>query len=192
LYRRVADPHCVTVRYDRAVDVPDSRLRQRLRAALDDLCGLQENEALRKIDTNALLQSLAEDAAVLGKAISADGLALTPYTGHLSALRRALQNLIDNALKYGHRAALRIEDDAATLRLIVDDEGQGIPPAEPGRVTEPYYRPDASRSRETGGVERGLSIARDIALLHGDELLLANRGAGGLCTTQILPRMPKN
>lgn len=157
-------------------------------ATLDYLRGLQESEAVRKIDINALLQTLAADAAVLGKAISVGGAAQTPYSGRLSALRRALQNLIDNAIKYGHGAAIRIEDDAAVLRLIVEDDGPGIAPNELARVAEPYYRPDASRSRETGGVGLGLSIVRDIALLHGGELLLANRPQGGLCATLVLPR----
>ena len=157
-------------------------------ATLDYLRGLQDSEAVRKIDMNALLQSLSADAAVLGKAISVDGAAQAPYSGRLSALRRALQNLIDNAIKYGHSATIRIEDDDATLRLIVEDEGPGIPPAELARVTEPYYRPDTSRSRETGGVGLGLSIVSDIALLHGGELLLANRASGGLRATLVLPR----
>jgi len=160
-------------------------------ATLDYLRGLQDSEAVRKIDINALLQSLSADAAVLGKTISVAGIAQTPYRGRLSALRRALQNLIDNAIKYGHGAAIRIEDDAASLRLIVEDDGPGIAPAELARVTEPYYRPDASRSRETGGVGLGLSIVSDIALLHGGELLLANRACGGLCATLVLPRTVK-
>jgi signal transduction histidine kinase len=157
-------------------------------ATLDYLRGLQDSEAARPIDMNALLQSLAEDAAVLGRQISVEGLALTPYTGRLSALRRALQNLIDNAIKYGHSARIRIEDDAAALRIVVEDDGPGIPPTELGHVAEPYYRPDASRSRETGGVGLGLSIVKDIALLHGGELILANRPQGGFSATFALPR----
>jgi signal transduction histidine kinase len=162
-----------------------------LDATLDYLRGLQDSEAARAIDINALLHSLAEDAAVLGKTISVEGLAQSPYTARLSALRRALQNLIDNAIKYGRSANLRIEDDASTLRLIVEDEGPGIAPAELGRVTEPYYRPDASGSRATGGVGLGLSIVKDIALMHGGELVLANRPQGGLSAALVLPRIPK-
>ena len=90
-------------------------------ATLDYLRGLQDSEALRPIDMNALLQSLAEDAAVLGKTISVEGLAQAPYYGRLSGLRRALQNLIDNAIKYGHGAQLRIEDAADALRLVVEE-----------------------------------------------------------------------
>ena len=182
--------------------VGDDTLREQMAADLDSMAamidatlgylrGLQESEALRRIDMNALLQSLAADAAVLGKSISVTGVADAPYSGRLSALRRALQNLIDNAIKYGHGAAIRIEDDDAMLRLIVEDDGPGIPAAELARVTEPYYRPDASRSRETGGVGLGLSIVSDIALLHGGELLLANRPQGGLRATLALPRSVK-
>jgi len=163
-----------------------------LDATLDHLRGLQDSEAVRAIDMNALLQSLAEDAAVLGKTIGVEGLAQSPYTGRLSALRRALQNLIDNAVKYGRNARIVVEDSAGALRLVVEDEGPGIAPAELGRVAEPYYRPDASRSRLTGGVGLGLSIVKDIALMHGGELVLANRPQGGLAAALVLPRIPKS
>ena len=183
----------------RAELVDDDRLREQMAtdldamatmidATLDYLRGLQDNEAVRPIDMNALLQSLAEDAAVLGKIIHVDGNAQSPYPGRLLALRRAVQNLIDNAIKYGHSAHIRIDDDATALRIVLEDEGPGIAPAELARVTEPYYRPDASRSRETGGVGLGLSIVKDIALLHGGELLLANRPQCGLSATLVLPR----
>lgn len=157
-------------------------------ATLDYLRGLQDSETARPIDMNALLQSLVEDASVLGKTIEVHGQAATPYIGRLSALRRALQNLIDNAIKYGHGASVRVEEQPGALHLVVEDEGPGIPPAELARVTEPYYRPDASRSLETGGVGLGLSIVKDIALMHGGELHLANRPQGGLSATIVLPR----
>lgn len=157
-------------------------------STLDYLRGLQENEATHPIDINALLQSLIDDAAVLGRKIEITDTANLPFTGRLSALRRALQNLIDNAIKYGHGAHLRVEDHTDALHLIVEDDGPGIPPEELARVTEPYYRPDASRSHETGGVGLGLSIVTDIARLHGGELRLANRPEGGLRATLVLPR----
>ena len=157
-------------------------------ATLDYLRGLQDSEPVRPIDMNALLQSLADDAAVLGKIIHVEGRAQAPYPGRLLALSRAIQNLIDNAIKYGQRAHIRILDSALALRIVLEDEGPGIASDELARVTEPYYRPDASRSRETGGVGLGLSIVKDIALLHGGELLLANRHQGGLSATLVLPR----
>jgi len=183
----------------RAELVDDEKLREQMAtdldamasmidATLDYLRGLQDAEVARPIDMNALLQSLADDAAVLGKIIHVEGMVRSPYTGRLSALRRAVQNLIDNAIKYGHSAHIRIDDDATALRIVLEDEGPGIAPAELARVTEPYYRPDASRSRETGGVGLGLSIVKDIALLHGGELALTNRPQGGLSAALVLPR----
>jgi signal transduction histidine kinase len=160
-------------------------------ATLNYLRGLQDSEPARLIDINALLHSLAEDATVLGKEIRVEGQAKTAFNGHLSGLRRALQNLIDNAITYGQCANIRVDDGTDALRLIVEDDGPGIPPADLTRVTEPYYRPDGSRSSETGGVGLGLSIVKDVALIHGGELVLANRPQGGLSATLILPRSVK-
>jgi len=162
-----------------------------LDATLDYLRGLQSSEAVRPIDINALLASMSEDALVLGRQIRIEGQALAPYSGRLSNLRRALQNLIDNAIKYGGGAHLRVQDDATELRIMVEDAGPGIAPPELTRVTEPYYRLDASRNSATGGVGLGLSIAKDIALLHGGDLVLANRAQGGLCVTLSLPRIAR-
>jgi len=182
--------------------VDDEKLRDQMAADLDAMAamidatlgylrGLQASEAVRPIDINALLASMSEDALVLGRHISIQGQALAPYTGRLSALRRALQNLIDNAIKYGSCAHFRVEDDVGELRLMVEDDGPGIEPKELARVTEPYYRLEASRNSATGGVGLGLSIVRDIALLHGGDLVLTNRAQGGLCATLKLPRVAR-
>jgi signal transduction histidine kinase len=183
----------------RAELVDDEKLREQMAADLDSMAamldssldylrGLQDREVVRRIDMNALLQSMVEDAELLGKTVSIEGLAQAPYAGRLLALQRALQNLIDNAIKYGFSAHIRVGDDATALRISVEDEGPGIPHKEITRVTEPYYRPDASRNADTGGVGLGLSIVKDIALMHGGELILANKPGGGLSATLVLPR----
>ena len=163
-------------------------MAQMIDATLGYLRGLQENEPARLIDINALLDSLAEDFAALGKPVGVEGRAVVPYRGRLSGLRRALQNLIDNACKYGRSPRVCIADDASALRLAVEDDGPGIPPKALGRVTEPYYRPDAARAADSGGVGLGLSIVKDVAVSHGGELILANRPQGGLSATLVLPR----
>lgn len=184
----------------RAELVDDARLRDQMAgdldamaamidSTLDYLRGLEENEPVQPIDIDALLQSLVEDAAVLGREVGLEGKARSPYPGRLNALRRSLQNLIDNAVRYGRNPRLRVEDSASRLTLVVEDEGPGIPEQELSRVTEPYYRPDASRSAETGGVGLGLSIVADVAQRHGGELILSNRDSGGLCARLILPRV---
>lgn len=186
----------------RAELVDDEKLREQmaddleamsamLDNTLDYLRGMQENEPLRPIDINALLQSLAEDARLLGREMTIEGSAQTPFIGHLTGLRRALQNLVDNAVKYGQRAHVRVEDGTEFLLLVVDDEGPGIPPEELAKVTAPYYRPDASRNLKTGGVGLGLSIVSDIAQRHGGELRLENRPDIGLRASLRLPRTPR-
>jgi signal transduction histidine kinase len=185
----------------RAELVDDEVLRAQINADIDDmqamvestldyLRGLRENEPPQSIDMEALLASLVADQQALGHAVTLTGAAAAPYLGRLSMLKRALGNLIDNAVKYGHSARIAIEDGTRELRLRVADDGPGIAEADLERVVEPYVRLDSSRSRETGGVGLGLAIARDAALLHGGELRLENLAQGGLLATLTLPRRP--
>jgi signal transduction histidine kinase len=103
--------------------------------------------------------------------------------------KRCVTNLVDNALKFGGRAAIRV-DDGAGLVVRVSDEGPGIPDELLERVFEPFYRIDCSRSRETHGAGPGLglAIARDIAQALGDTLTLLNRPEDGLLAELRLPR----
>ena len=179
--------------------VDDERLRDQmaadldamaamLDASLDYLRGLQDSEPARPIDIDALLQTMIDDNAVQGRSISLFGNTVAPYPARLAALQRALQNLIDNAFKYGHDVRLTVTDSTEALRLSVEDSGPGVPPAELERLGTPYYRPDAARRSTTGGVGLGLSIARDVAALHGGTLTLANRPGGGFVATLSLLR----
>lgn len=83
----------------------------------------QANEQVRSLDINALLESMADDARVLGRSIQIQGQAQQAFQGRLTALRRALQNLIDNAFKYGQGASIRVEDSPAMLKVTVEDSG---------------------------------------------------------------------
>ena len=96
------------------------------------------------------------------------------------ALRRAITNLLDNAVKYGKRARVEITTTAKTIDIAIDDEGPGIPDDELPRVFQPFYRVEDSRSRDTGGTGLGLAIAQSIVQAHGGELTLVNRPGGGL------------
>lgn len=157
-------------------------------ATLDYLRGLRENEPIQTIEIEALLASLSADEQALGRPVALGDVRAAPYPGRLSALKRAIANLIDNAVKYGHEAELSVLDNPTELRVIVEDRGPGIAEADLERVVEPYVRLEASRSRETGGVGLGLAIARDAARLHGGDLLLENRPGGGLRALLLLPR----
>jgi len=147
------------------------------------------NEPLRALDLNALLESLADDARVQGRSVTVHGFIEDSYPGRLSSLRRALQNLIDNAFKYGAtEVTLEALDDATSVRLNVSDNGPGIAPQELTKVTQPYYRPDPARSRADGSVGLGLAIASDVARQHGGRLELSNQANGGLCASLVLAR----
>ena len=109
------------------------------------------------------------------------------YDCQPGALKRAITNLLDNAVKYGKRADASITAVAKAIEIIIDDDGPGISDQELSRVFQPFYRVEASRSRNTGGTGLGLSIAQSIVQAHGGELTLANRPGGGLRACIRLP-----
>ncbi len=145
-------------------------------------------EPVQRVDLNALLESLRDDYADMGKRVTLEGRAAQPCPGRPIALRRCFGNLVDNAIRYGERATLRVEDGASELVVRVLDDGPGMAEAELQKAFEPFFRGEASRSRETGGTGLGLGIARNIARAHGGELTLGNRAGGGLEATLRLPR----
>ena len=102
-------------------------------------------------------------------------------------MKRAITNLLDNAVKYGKRAEATITTAAKAIEITIDDDGPGIPEAELPQVFQPFYRVDSSRSRDTGGTGLGLAIAQSIVQAHGGELTLANRPNGGLRACIRLP-----
>ncbi len=106
---------------------------------------------------------------------------------HPRAIRRALTNLIENAVKYGKRAivSLRIEDQYAILA--VADEGPGIPADRIEDMLQPFTRLEASRSRDTGGTGLGLALVRAVASAEAGKLRLSNRPEGGLLAELALP-----
>ena len=108
------------------------------------------------------------------------------YECQPAALKRAVRNLLDNAVKYGKSATVEIHRTSQAIEIDIDDDGPGIPQQELTRVLEPFYRLEESRSRETGGVGLGLAIAQSIVQAHGGTLTLSNRPTGGLRATIAL------
>lgn len=145
------------------------------------------SEIRRPTDVTALLQSIVDDMA--GAGLDVTMTPAEPITLEIqpTTLKRALTNLIDNAVKYGKVARVSIRSTPRTLEIVVDDEGPGIPEHELSRVFEPFYRVEESRSRETGGVGLGLAIAQSIVQADGGTLALSNRSAGGLRASVVLP-----
>lgn len=145
-------------------------------------------EPRRQVDVAALLQGLCDDAVAAGREASYDGPASLIVEVRPTALKRAFANLIDNAVRYGLRARVRMEHRHGEILVEVDDDGPGIPSEERERVFTPFYRLERSRSRETGGTGLGLAVARNVVRGHGGDVTLANReGGGGLTVTVTLP-----
>nr|WP_228772424.1 ATP-binding protein [Cupriavidus necator] len=180
-----------------SADVRD--VRYRLRQDLAEMNGLidatlyylrDRDEAggpRQRVDVLALLQAVVDDAAETGHEVALGGQA-QPLLACPSELRRAVVNLVENARRYAGAASIVLTDSPQRVLIDICDNGPGIPPDELLRVLEPFYRVESSRSRATGGVGMGLSIAADIAARHGGKLTLSNRPEGGLRARLSLPR----
>jgi len=124
--------------------------------------------------------------------IAGRGVAVDPYEDEEISIRplmlqRCLSNLINNALKYGQSCSLSVERTLNFLLLHVDDDGPGIPKSQRQHVFKAFQRLDGARNQNVEGVGLGLSIAQDIAQLHGGTILLSDSEMGGLRATLRLP-----
>lgn len=183
----------------RAENVENPQERDKMLATIaemDSLVGatlqFARNEAAtelqRPTDVAALVQSITHDMADAGLPVKMQPVEPIVYDCRPDALKRAIRNLLDNAVKYGKTAHVTIQTTPTAIEIIVDDEGPGIAGQELARVFDPFYRLEESRSRETGGVGLGLAIAQSIVQAHRGELVLSNRPAGGLRAQISLPR----
>ena len=157
-------------------------------AALEFMRDTHYSETIQPVDISALLESIQADMEDMGKDVQLTGEAQQPYPARPSALKRCFTNLVDNAIKYGERAIVSIEDNPQYLRVTVADTGPGISENDLTQVFEPFVRLDSARGGTGTGL--GLSIARNIAHAHGGELILRNRKGGGLEAVLTLPRVP--
>lgn len=183
--------------------VADGELQERL---IGDLSAMQEmvreglvlarsmdtTENMQMLDLDSLLEAVCADAVDAGQQVALKGQAGMALLGRPLDLRRCLGNLIDNAVKYGRDARVCVDRVSGAARIRIRDGGPGIPAGELGRVFDPFYRVETSRSRESGGTGLGLTIARNIAEQHGGSIALANHPEGGLEVTLLLPEYYPN
>ncbi len=154
---------------------------------LEFMRGLSASAPPQAIDVMGLLESLQADCEDMGRTVTITGTVTKPYVGVPPLLKRCLANLIDNAILYGARAELTVQEEPELLTIRVRDHGPGIPDADLERVFDPFVRLEGSRNRDTGGTGLGLSIARNIARAHGGEVRLRNHESGGLEAILTLP-----
>lgn len=181
----------------RAEMVDDDETRERIIASVAEMQemveatlafarGMATAERVETVELSLFLGAIADEFRDAGGEVALQG-ADTRLRLRPNAMRRALRNLIENALRYGKRARITTSVGKADVRITIDDDGPGIPEDSLQRVFDPFVRLESSRSRETGGTGLGLSIARTIVHAHGGEITLRNRPEGGLRAEIRLP-----
>jgi two-component system osmolarity sensor histidine kinase EnvZ len=158
-----------------------------LNSLLDYLGGRHESEPPRLTDLAAICMTLVDEASDAGGAVRYRGPEHLPIKVRPLAVKRAVNNLIENAVAYGGSADLILTAEPGRVVLAVEDKGPGIPEDELGRVTEAFHRLDYARARNTAGLGLGLSIVERVASSEGGVLTLRNRKGGGLRAELRLP-----
>lgn len=161
--------------------------QQMLQEGLEFARSLDTSEPMQRLDLDSLLDSICSDAVDSNFPVTCKGHTQTQVMARPIALRRAISNLIDNAVKYGTSAEITLDRDANRCHIRIADHGPGIPTESLEAVFTPFYRLEHSRSRNTGGVGLGLTIARNIIEHHQGALGLSNLPAGGLEAHITLP-----
>ena len=169
------------------VEADINEMKLMISAALDFLRDQAAGLTRQRLDLRLLVESVVDDQSDVGHDVTLAGGDPLPLDGDPVSLRRMVVNLVDNALKYGARARLRLRATGANCSLEIDDDGPGIPEALQQRVFEPFFRTEASRNRDTGGIGLGLTTVRAIVLDHGGSVELRNRKEGGLRVIVSLP-----
>ncbi|HGM7300137.1 sensor histidine kinase [Stenotrophomonas maltophilia] len=160
----------------------DTMIEQVLDYARGELQPLQ----MRPLDLAALLEECVQAALLRGVEISIQGPDSLPWHGDALLLRRAFDNLIDNADRYAGAVELRLAVVERGVQLEVMDRGPGIAEGDRVRLLQPFQRSERSRSRTTGGAGLGLAVAANVARRHAGELQLLHREGGGLIACLLL------
>lgn len=182
----------------RVENVEDSVERERMIAGiedidhtLDDILSLARLGRSRgqadPVDIRSLIETIVDEFTDLGHEVRYQRGEKHSALIRETLVRRALRNLIGNAIVYGKTAEISVEKSGDRLMIHVDDDGPGIPDAKIDSMFEPFLRGEESRNRATGGSGLGLTLARAIARDHGGDIILSNREEGGLRATLLLP-----
>lgn len=147
-----------------------------------------QKEEARPVDITALVGTVCDDLADAGADVRLESAPAMPALCRPLALKRALSNLLDNAVKYGGKARVSLAKQDGHLRIDIEDHGPGIPDDLREKVFSPFYRIESSRNRGTGGTGLGLTVARSVISAHGGDIELHNRSGGGLRVSVRLPQ----
>lgn len=169
------------------VEADIHEMKAMISAALDFVRDRSLGVYRQRLDFRLLVESVVDDLTDVGHDVTLQTGPPITLEGDPLALRRMVMNLVDNALKYGERARLRLRTSNEECTLEVDDDGPGIPESVQQQVLEPFFRFEGSRNRDTGGIGLGLTTVHAIVLDHGGGIALRNRKDGGLRVIVTLP-----
>lgn len=181
----------------------DETARDNMIRTLDDMQSMTEsvlafarddaaNEPISDVDILSLLEECAGIFRVQGGQIDLSVIttSIPSLRGRPLSLKRAINNLLENAVIYGQRAIITVDSTKNSVAIRIQDFGPGIPQDRIEEMFKPFARLESSRNRETGGTGLGLSIARSIIHGHGGEISLQNADEGGLIVSINLPLAP--
>lgn len=176
----------------------DPEIRDRMAADIEQMDGMisqalayVRGETVREtpvpLDLSALVASVVHDLNEVGADASVETAPGVRVMGESLNLRRAVGNLVENAIKFTGSAQVAVTTEPGLAVVTVSDSGPGLPADELEAVFEPFHRGEKSRNRETGGAGLGLAVARGVARAHGGDVVLSNREGGGLVARLTLP-----
>jgi signal transduction histidine kinase len=178
--------------------VKDEEIQRKMLATIEELQNMTEaaiafargqstEEETRPIQLEALVGSICDDQEDLGYPVTLVRAEKITYRCRPDGLRRAVRNIVENAVRYGGEANVSIHRTASSVDIVVDDRGPGIPDAMREKVFAPFFRLEASRNKQTGGIGLGLAIARAVVRQHGGDIVFVSKDAG-MRTIISLPR----
>jgi len=178
--------------------VDDDGVRDGIIATVDEMTAICETtlaftraeattEQTEVVDLGTLVGEIQEDFDLVGEDVHLKTSTPVTYPCRPVALKRALRNLIENAIRYGGKAEVSFAREADAVTIRVEDNGEGLPQDMIEEAFKPFVRLEPSRNAETGGIGLGLAIARSIVKAHGGTLTLANMPEGGLRAEICLP-----
>ncbi|MBC7908136.1 MAG: HAMP domain-containing protein [Rhodospirillaceae bacterium] len=183
----------------RAEMLPKGESRTRMLSDLDEMQamvastlefakGEETDEQVQTIDLAATLEAICDNTSDMGLVAEYEWTGRLVCTCRPLALKRALANLVENAARYGDKAQVHAARHGSEIRIVIEDDGPGIPADSLEKVFTPFYRVEPSRSRKTGGIGLGLTVSRTIIRAHGGDITLENMPEGGLRVTATLPQ----
>ncbi|MEP5937857.1 MAG: ATP-binding protein [Erythrobacter sp.] len=175
----------------RIESVSDDRQRARMAESIEDITNtLDDILSLARIgrtsteperaNLTALSEAVVDEFDDLGEPVELVEASRIVARVHVTWVKRALRNLISNAVRYGQNARISLTEEGGDAVIAIEDNGPGIPDDQIAAMLEPFARGEASRNRATGGAGLGLTLARAIAEQHGGMLKLSNLEVGGL------------